>query len=326
MFLMPIMWNVPIWYYWALVLPLIGHMVRRFPLTLSQWRASVGPHLLAAVPLALVASAVVTALPILLDHRSLAHIVDSYVGAVNLRLLFDLVTYAAITLALTATSLWREAHERELRSAHLETELATARLHALHSQLKPHFLFNSLNTIAMLMRIGQTQQALHLLTRYGRLLRTAIESDRHEWPLSEEIAFLQRYLDLEQARFADRLSVDIQIDDAAGQAVVPTFVLQPLVENALGHGLRHVEHGAYLRLRAERDSEQLTVTVEDNGAGLPDGWSFEEDAGIGLTNTARRLTHAFGDAHRFTVCNGATGVVATITIASGALRAHESGD
>jgi two-component system, LytTR family, sensor kinase len=326
MFLMPILWNVPIWYYWAIMLPVIARVVRRYPLTLSTWRASALPHLLVAIPLALLASAVVTALPLILDDESFGRVLDSYIGALNLRLLFDLVTYAAITLAITATSLWREAHERELRSAHLETELAHARLHALHSQLKPHFLFNSLNTIAMLMRIGRTPEALQLLTRYGRLLRTAIESDRHEWALGEEIAFMRRYLDLEQARFADRLTVEIHVDDAASHAIVPTFVLQPIVENALGHGLRHVEQGAVLRIRAERGADRLTITIDDNGAGLPADWSFEEDAGIGLTNTARRLAHAFGDAHQLTIERSEPGVVVTLTIAARALRTLDPED
>ena len=313
-FIMPLLWNVPIWYYWALMLPLIQRMVRRYPLTSSTWRASIWRHLGAAIPMAAVASVVITAAPLVLGSRSVEDAVNGYFGALNMRLLFDIVTYAAITLGLTAMSLWREVHERELRSAHLETELANARLHALRSQLKPHFLFNSLNTIAMLMRIGQTQDALQLLTRYGRLLRTTIESDQKEWPLSEEISFLKRYLDLEQARFSDRLSVAIDLDDCASQAIVPTFILQPLVENAIGHGLRHVEQNALLHIRAECAGPNVRIRITDNGSGLPKGWSIEEDAGVGLTNTMSQLAHTFGNTHRFAIENANPGVVVSVEI------------
>ena len=227
-------------------------------------------------------------------------------------------------LGLTAMSLWREVHDRELRSAHLETELANARLHALRSQLKPHFLFNSLNTIAMLMRIGQTQEALQLLTRYGRLLRTTIESDQKEWPLSEEIAFIKRYLDLEQARFSDRLSVAIDVDERATHAVVPTFILQPLVENAIGHGLRHVEQNAVLTIRAECVGPNVRIRIADNGSGLPKNWSLEEDAGVGLTNTMSQLAHTFGKAQRFTIENASPGVVVSVEIPMRALDSQES--
>jgi two-component system LytT family sensor kinase len=191
----------------------------------------------------------------------------------------------------------------------LKTQLAQAQLQALRTQLQPHFFFNTMNTIAMLVRNKEDAEAIRVLAGLSDLLRHVLDDARaDEVPLREELDFLQRYLAIEQIRFRDRLRTDISVDPNVLDALVPNLMLQPLVENAVRHGIARRAAAGRVCVSARRDTESLVLTVQDDGPGLPEDWSLD-DAGVGLVNTRRRLAQLYGGDARLTVENAADGGV-----------------
>jgi signal transduction histidine kinase len=213
--------------------------------------------------------------------------------------------YWVIVAVGHALNYYRKFHERELRASELEGRLAQAKLQALQSQMNPHFLFNTLHTISALMH-KDVDAADRMVMKLSELLRLALDNtDTHEVPLSQELDFLKRYLEIEQTRFRERLNVELNIAPETLKARVPNLVLQPLVENAIRHGVeRHARPGRIV-LRAQRHDGQLELEVQDNGGGLPDGKPLRE--GIGLTNTRTRLQQLYGAAQKFELKNVETG-------------------
>ncbi|MFN0068320.1 MAG: sensor histidine kinase [Limisphaerales bacterium] len=207
---------------------------------------------------------------------------------------YSLLVYGAIVGVRHAATYYRRAQDRELRAAELEKRLAEARLHALQMQLNPHFLFNTLNAVATLMR-RDVPAADRVLVRLGDLLRHALDrTDRQEVPLREELAFLDRYLEIEQTRFGPRLQVERDLDPSVLDAPVPNLLLQPLVETAIKHGVEKQAKPGVIRLTARRDDGVLELIVADNGPGLPAGGVPR--ARIGLANTQERLAQLYGAA------------------------------
>jgi two-component system, LytTR family, sensor kinase len=217
----------------------------------------------------------------------------------------------------------RRFREREVVAAQLETQLATAHLQALRMQLHPHFLFNALHSAAMLTMI-EPEAAHRVLVQLSALLRTTLDrSAAPEVPLSEEIDFMDRYLAIEQIRFQDRLRVDIHADDDALSAVVPNLILQPLVENAVRHGIARRTDARCLTIRVARENGSLVLEVEDDGPGLPPGWTLTppDGSGVGLTNVRSRLERTYGEQARLELLTPADeagrprpGVLARVTI------------
>lgn len=218
----------------------------------------------------------------------------------------------------------RRFREREVVAAQLEAQLATAHLQALRMQLNPHFLFNALHSAAMLTMMDP--EASHrVLVQLSALLRTTLDrSSSAEVPLAEEIDFLDRYLAIEQIRFQDRLQVDIRADDDALAGAVPNLILQPLVENAVRHGIARRTDARRLTIRGARANGSLVLEVEDDGPGLPGGWTLarlDDSSGVGLTNVRSRLERMYGEQGRLelltpTAENGqpGPGVLARVTI------------
>jgi hypothetical protein len=221
-----------------------------------------------------------------------------------------LITYGATVGAGYAAEYTRRARE----IARLEAELGQAQLEALRSQLHPHFLFNALHTIAAVVREHDERLAVQLIERLGDVLRHVLRASRElEIPLASEVGFLDKYLAIEQARFGDRLAVSLAIDDDAGAALVPQLIVQPLVENALRHGLAPRDEPGRLSIAARRIGDALRIDVVDNGLGLRDGW--DTDDGVGLPNVRTRLARMYGPAGRLALASPASGgVVATITL------------
>jgi two-component system, LytTR family, sensor kinase len=197
---------------------------------------------------------------------------------------------AAICVALDYQS---DLKDQEIRGAELERLLAEARLATLRTQFDPHFLFNALNSISAYVESAPREARL-MIEQLGDLLRLSLEhADEQEIPLERELAFVDRYLHLQLVRFADRLSVRVNVEPDVMAAAVPTFLLQPLVENAIRHGVANLTAGI-IELSASRDGGRLHVRVQDNGPGLPPGWTFDGHAGIGLGNTRARLEQLYG--------------------------------
>ncbi len=200
----------------------------------------------------------------------------------------------------------RESRERAARAARLEVELARAQLQLLRMQLEPHFLFNTLHAIATLVH-GQPDAAERMIVLLSDLLRRALrERDGHEVALREELAFLDRYLEIEHVRFPGRLHVARAIEDSALDALVPPLLLHPLVENAIRHGLSRRTEGGRMGLEARRRGTRLELRVWDDGAGSADD-PTTAGSGIGLANTRARLAQLYGANHAFDLRRGASG-------------------
>ncbi len=213
---------------------------------------------------------------------------------------WSFILYFAVLGTFHAFRYYAEARARELQSTQLTAQLSDARLRALRTQLQPHFLFNALNAVTVLVRDQRGDTAVRLLDKLSDMLRQVLRSDRpHLIPLREELALLRQYLDIEQVRFSDRLRIEYHIDDAALDGLVPAFILQPLVENALRHGLTDRLDNALLEIRAQRKVDLLVLSVRDNGRGL----AAEPTAGIGLENTRERLATLYRGAAQFDLRN-----------------------
>jgi signal transduction histidine kinase len=192
-----------------------------------------------------------------------------------------------------------EARQREAQAARLAAQVAEARLSALRMQLHPHFLFNSLNAITVLVRDQDTVNAARMLDLLSDVLRQVLRADQaHETSLGAELDFLERYLAIEQVRFSDRLKVRFDVDEDLRDAAVPAFVLQPLVENALRHGIARRVDGGTVEVSARREGDALVLSVTDDGPGAADADAAGQPPsgnGLGLANTRERLTTLYGE-------------------------------
>jgi len=201
----------------------------------------------------------------------------------------------------------------ELRASQLETQVAQARLGALKAQLQPHFLFNTLNAIVVLVRQQKGRQAEETLARFSDLLRAVLEDmEAQEVTLARELEYLRLYLSIEQLRFSDRLKVDIDVDPDLLDAAVPHMGLQPIVENAIRHGVGPRATPGVIVIRAQRAGDALHIMVRDDGPGF--GAGGEHGLGLGLANTRARLKQLYGDAGEVRARNGANGGAEVIMV------------
>src|SRR5262245_49621345 len=220
-------------------------------------------------------------------------------------LVIDTFVYLLLLVGGSAYSQYRRARQLDLRESRLEAELVRAQLHALQLEIQPHFLFNTLNSISALIRLRDHDGALKMLLGLSALLRTAVDRPKDQLvTLSAEIEFVKSYVDLQRARFADRLQVDYQIGDDCHDVTVPTFLLQPLVENAIRHGAAPRAGACHVHIGASANAGRLRIWVTDDGVGLPRGFDLERDAGTGLSNTRSRLAQLYGAAASFDVRAG----------------------
>jgi ligand-binding sensor domain-containing protein len=205
--------------------------------------------------------------------------------------------------------IYKRYRDREVRASRLESELAQAQVQILEMQLQPHFLFNTLNSIMVLIR-QEPETASRMVARLSEFLRLTLDSaGAQEVPLSRELEFLDRYLHIERLRFGDRLQFTQQVDPALLDARVPNLILQPLVENAIRHGVSKRRGTAMITVSAERSNGSITIHVRDNGAGLASRHGGKVSEGIGIRNTRQRLRHLYGDASTFALDSPAEGGV-----------------
>ena len=295
------------WYVWAVLSVPILVFARRFPPESgARWRTA-GIHLVAA----LFFSLVYVTLRALVGQVHSALIDESVTFLEVFRPLlvktfpFNLLIYGVIISASHAIDYYRKYHERTVHNLELEKHLTEARLQALLRQLKPHFLFNTLNGIASLMH-SDVDAADRMLVRLSELLRLTMHHPGQPLTkLREEIAFIEKYLEIERIRFRDRLTVAIFVDPATLETDVPSLILQPLVENSIRHGLEPHARLGHIEITVRRESVNLILIVRDNGAGQPPGGFTRE--GIGLGNTRARLRELYGERHTFELSNRAEG-------------------
>jgi signal transduction histidine kinase len=209
---------------------------------------------------------------------------------------FQPLVYAGVLATGIAIDAARRRRDAELARAQLEAQLAYAQLAALRAQLQPHFLFNTLNAAVALARAGDADATARVLVLLGDLLRQLLRRDApHEVPLREELALLDTYLEIQRVRFGDRLRVGWEVDDEVRDALVPQLVLQPLVENALQHGIAPRIRAGRLDIIAARRGDQLRLAVRDDGPGVAPGFSLAAATGLGLRNTRERLHRLYGE-------------------------------
>jgi hypothetical protein len=234
---------------------------------------------------------------------------QEFLPPVRLTAALDSLAYFALVGLAQAIHFRRRLDEGEKQAALLESRLTQSRLHALQAQLQPHFLFNTLNGIATLVR-RDPQVAEEMLASLSDLLRVSLaQAGRQEIPLREELDFLDRYLELQQMRFGDRLRIERQVEPAALDCLVPSFVLQPLVENAIRHGIEPSGRPGLVRIVAQRTEGEVCLSIEDDGGGLR-GSKPAAGNGIGLHSVRERLDALYGTRHEFRIEERPSGGVA----------------
>jgi hypothetical protein len=304
--------GVPCWVLWGLSMPLVLTLLRR----MQRWST---PRRIAAhggmLLVATIGMALVYTLCEWLAHAphghgpqqmTLARVAHNFFCWIPM----CLIAYVTVVGIASAIDYARRTREQALMTAQLAQQLTHAQLGALRMQLQPHFFFNTLNSISMMVRAGENKRAVEMLAVLGEVLRTLLRrSPSLETTLADELAFLRRYLEIEQVRFGERLEVRFVLGAEVDDALVPPLMLQPLIENALRHGIDPRPDGGVLTVAAQRRGEALEIEVADDGVGLPPGFCAEESSGLGLTNTRARLERMYGPAASLAVDNGPAGGV-----------------
>jgi len=312
-------WQWGSWGFWALVSPLAMRLGGR--LTIERpIRTRVIASLITGAALLVAHSAVTAVLTVALQPFAPVvprhGLITTFVGQSPSLFVMDGLIYSMLLIGGSAYYGHQRARQHLLRESRLEAQLARAQLEALRLEIQPHFLFNTLNSIAALIRLKDHDGALKMLLGLSDMMRSTIERPKNQLvTLSAEIEFVKRYVDLQHARFADRLHVHYDIDDRCSEVTVPTFLLQPLVENALRHGAAPRTSTCHIQIGACADDGRLRLWVKDDGVGLPHGFDLGRDAGTGLSNTRSRLAQLYGAAASFDVRAGdAVGTVVEIAL------------
>jgi len=294
-----------VWGAWFAITAAIFRLTRRFPI-IPPARRNLLIHALAACVLGVIHSAYWMVLTVTMrpyDRMTATWAQINVAANFFYRLPAELVIYAAVAGAL-------QAIEYYTRSSQLQASLTNARLHALELQLQPHFLFNTLNAVASLVRTRKNDEAVTMIAGLSEILRYTLDHEGSQCvPVEAETEMLRRYLEIQRVRFADRMTYTIDVDPAARTAALPTLILQPLAENAIRHGIARSAAAGVVSVKAFRENGCLRVDVGNTGS-LAAG----DSGGIGLRNTRERLRQLYGDDHGFSLTQSAEGVVASLRI------------
>jgi two-component system, LytTR family, sensor kinase len=300
-------------YSWAILTPALFSAAKRWPMSRQRWAR----NLLIHVPL----SVAFTSVSILISHFLYCPIVHKpvldltgYLNSLHFTAFLKHLPLYWTTMAVANVLAYfralqqkeRLASQLQLERSQLETSLRQAQLDALRMQINPHFLFNTLQTISVLM-MDDTASANRMLVRLSDLLRSTLRSSVDSLTvLRDEIAFLRAYLEIEQIRFADRLRVEWNVQSEAEQALVPTLLLQPLVENSIRHGIARLSVPGIIRVSAAIDGNSLNLCVSDTGPGFSEEQPEGNGHGIGLSNTRKRLKQLYPE-HDMEIVAGTAG-------------------
>jgi signal transduction histidine kinase len=306
------------WFTWAAVVPLIVWLSLRFRFERRNWMRAAMAHVPAVIVLSEVHIILQEWFRRRLAEYSGRSLTMTFWDGVQRAMIqyfdWEMMTYWAIVGVALAAVYYREAQERALAAAKLETKLVESHLQTLQSQLHPHFLFNTLHAISTLMH-RDVDAADRMISRLGELLRMTLDNVGHqEVTLKEELDFLEKYLQIEQTRFRDRLTVKFDVQPETLDGLVPWMLLQPLVENAIKHGISPQAGPGTIRIAARRDSHHLVVEVEDDGLGLSQEAITALQSGIGLSTTRARLQYQFGRDYRFEFRRRPKGLLVTVAV------------
>jgi signal transduction histidine kinase len=306
-------WSLADWYVWGVLAIPVFWLARRYHIEGPSFWARIAIHGCACA----IASMVYAFVRALIGQwqTGLAGSPITFADAFSTLLVktffLNVIVYWVLVCIAHALDYYAQFRERERHTAELETSLAQAKLRALQMQLNPHFLFNTLHAISSLMH-QDIDAADRMLVRLSDLLRHSLDSsEAHEVPLRQELDFLQRYLEIEQTRFGDRLTVRMNVAPETLGALVPNLLLQPLVENAIQHGIEPQSKPGEIEISAHRMNQQLVLEVRDNGVGI----AQKKAERVGLSNTRSRLHQLYPGAHCFEMNAGDSGGLAvTATI------------
>lgn len=297
------------WYVWAALTPVIFWIVRRAPLRVRVSPGTVTTHVLAG--LAIAAFCMTESMAVLFlatrgpgDWSGFGAML---VAALPIDVTARLLVYGVVVSVASAIDNARCAHEQSLRTSQMQAQLALARLEALRARIHPHFLFNTLNIVTSLIRKREHNQAVEMIARLSELLRRVLRDDQQELiPLEQELAYIREYLEIESVRFGDRMRVEIHVEPDATRAEIPTLLLQPIVENAIHHGIAEISHPGRVRIEAGTDNGLLKLVVRNDGPPL-DACAAADAEGIGLSSTRHRLRERYQDRSAFHIGPGPEG-------------------
>jgi two-component system LytT family sensor kinase len=316
-------WELAYWPVWAAISPLIFRLARRFPIEQTNWLRNLFINIFAGLFITVAHRAIYLFIAWLLYIAS-DNSIESLSYLFHRLFLFNLPTgfmsYGVILLVSHAINYYKRLRDEELKATELKAELAEAQLQAAQAQLQalkmqlhPHFLFNTLNSISALLD-EDVEKADEMLARLGDFLRLTLENSGAQMiALRDELEFLRHYLEIEQVRYQDRLSVEMHIEPEVLDAQVPNMILQPIIENAIRHGISQRIGNGYIKICATHKDNTLHIEVQDNGPGIV--LSEKAKAGVGLGNTIERLKQAYGAAHSFDIKTAPIGgTLVTLTI------------
>lgn len=291
---------LPFWYLWALYLIPVVWLAKRKPIEPDVWASRTAMHL----GIAMLLGFAHTGLRFVFEVAAQIHPVEDGVSIADVVALatleapVHLFIYGAVLGVTYIAGYRRRLRERELATTQLSEQLALAKVQALRMQINPHFLFNAMNSISMLVRDRKQEEAVKTIAGLSDLLRYVLdESADQEIPLSRELDFIKRYLTIEQVRFRDRLQVLIEANDTTLDALVPNLLLQPLVENSIRHGISRSSAATTIAISARLENGALVLQVVDDGPGFTEGLDRSEYRGLGIANTRKRLAQLYGDGH-----------------------------
>ncbi|GAA0717350.1 sensor histidine kinase [Dokdonella soli] len=307
--------QVLMWLPWAIATPPVLALAQRFPIE-RPTPITFGLHVIACGSIDLAMSAWTALLEVWLNpwaiNASPGRFMPLWFDHVYNGIFQSVFLYAAILAAGYIVLSRQRLAQQQIDTAVLGEALTRAQLEALRRQIEPHFLFNALNSVVALIREGRADTAASTLVALSDVLRGLMDSSgRQEVALAEELGFLDRYLEIQKVRFADRLCIEIHIADELLSARVPCLVLQPLVENAIRHGIAKHAGGGSVRIAAVRANGRLDLSVYNDGPQLGD---VHEDSGVGLANVRARLRGLYGDEFAFALRNANPGVEANVSL------------
>lgn len=315
--LLPLSYGAALWLWWAVVIELLWRAGKRWPATLRVSLPSGALHLALATAIALIHLGVLQLGVFWIARVGPSPEREAY-GDLQFfnpwRFGIEFLLYGLIWCACAALHTQLAAQRDAMRSLELERQLSSAHLRTLQMQLEPHFLFNTLNAVTTLMELGRREEAHETLGHLNTILKTVLKRNTpSKIPLSQELEIVESYLAIERVRFADRLRVDLHLDPNVLDGLVPCFLLQPIIENAVRHGIANRESDGCIETSAKRLGSRMQLQVRDNGPG-PDG-RCRPGFGVGLANTRERLAHFYQDDYEFhTVQPESGGFEVSITI------------
>jgi hypothetical protein len=292
-----LIYGVVLWGWWGCVAGLLWKLAPRYPSLVRFSPAGIAAHLVTASALGVIHLLFLRSLgfPLGWDPGMSAQTMWQALINTN-RFGMEILLYGFIFGIVGVVQYQIRAQQDAMKSLELQRQLSAAQLRALQMQLEPHFLFNTLNAITTLVELGRRDQAVEMLSHLNAILKSTLKRTTPEKvPLSQELEIVENYLAIEQVRFADRLRIEIKVDPSALDSLVPCFLLQPIVENAVRHGIAHCENDGVVEASARREGSLLHLEVRDTGSG-PNGHSKPGNS-IGLKNTRERLTHFYQEAY-----------------------------